>query len=103
MPAATADGALGHTGREAEPEQEADEMSKKLITTIALVLTFAAAPVAVSATPAAAAPATPAGPGACNMLHVSPTGMQRMLKASDQGLGNMMELVLASEAAGCPL
>jgi hypothetical protein len=100
MPAATADGALGHTGREAEPEQEADEMSKKLITTIALVLTFAAAPVAVSATPAAAALASP---GACNMLHVSPTGMQGMLKASDQGLGNMMELVLASEAAGCPL
>jgi hypothetical protein len=37
------------------------------------------------------------------MLHVSSTGMNGMLKASNQGLGNMMERVLASEAAGCPL
>jgi hypothetical protein len=37
------------------------------------------------------------------MLHTSPTGFKGMLKASDQGLGNMIDLVLASEAAGCSL
>jgi len=75
-------------------------MNKKLITTILLVFTFASAAIAFSAVPVAAAPASP---GACNMLHVSPTGMDGMLKASDQGLSNMMNLVFASEASGCPL
>ena len=71
-------------------------MSKKLITTIALTFTLAAA-VAPSALSAAAAPASP---GACNMLHTSSQGMDGMLKAS-QGLENMMQLVFASEAGGC--
>jgi hypothetical protein len=69
-------------------------MSKKLITTMALTFTFAS----LSAGQAAA---TPSSPGACNMLHVSAKGMEGMFKASDQGLNNMIELVLASEAAGC--
>jgi hypothetical protein len=72
-------------------------MSNKLMTTIALAFAFGGAAVA-SAAPAVAAPASP---GACNMLNVSPTGMGGMLKASEQGLGNMMALVLASEASGC--
>jgi len=69
-------------------------MSKKLITTMVLTFTF-------GVVPAAPAAATPSSPGACNMLHVSPQGMDGMLKASSQGLGNMMELIIASEAAGC--
>ena len=73
-------------------------MSKKLIATILLVLVFAAA-AAFSARPAAAADS----PGACNMLHTSSKGFEGMLKASDQGLGNMIDLVLASEASGCSL
>jgi hypothetical protein len=71
-------------------------MSKNLIATISLV--FALAALGFSAMPAAGAPASP---GACNMLHTSSTGFEGMLKASDQGLGNMIDLVLASEAAGC--
>jgi hypothetical protein len=71
-------------------------MSRKLMTTIVLAVGLAG----TTALPGAAAPASP---GACNMLNVSTKGMDGMLKASDQGLGNMMELVLASEAAGCPL
>ena len=73
-------------------------MSKKLMATISLVFMFAAAALAFSAMPAAAAPDSP---GACNMLHVSSTGFAGMLKASDQGLGNMIDLILASEASGC--
>ena len=73
-------------------------MSKKLMATISLMFVFATAAVAFSATPAAAAPASP---GACNMLHVSSTGYTGMGKASDQGLGNMIELILASLASGC--
>jgi hypothetical protein len=72
-------------------------MSRKLITVIVLTFTLAAA-VALSALPAAAAPASP---GACNMLHTSSQGMDGMMKAS-QGLENMMQLVIASEASGCP-
>jgi hypothetical protein len=71
-------------------------MNKKLITTLALTFTFAV----VAAGPAAAVPSSP---GACNMLHVSPTGMDGMFKASERGLDNMMSLILASEASGCPL
>jgi hypothetical protein len=73
-------------------------MSKRLITTTALVLTLAA-----TVTVSGPAAATPSSPGACNMLHVSSTGMDGMMKASKQGLDNMMALVGASEAAGCPL
>ncbi len=73
-------------------------MSKKLIATISLVFVFALAAVAFSAMPAAAAPASP---GACNMLHVSPTGFAGMLKASDQGLAKMIPLVVASLESGC--
>jgi hypothetical protein len=74
-------------------------MSKKLITTMLVVFAFAAAAI-FSAVPAAA---TPSSPGACNMLHVSPTGMDGMFKASERGLDNMINLILASEAAGCRL
>jgi hypothetical protein len=80
--------------------QEVEEM-KKLIATISLALLFAVAIVAFSATPAAAAPASP---GACNMLHVadSAVGFAGMLNSSHgQGLDNMVDLVLTSEAAGC--
>ena len=74
-------------------------MSKKLMTTAMLVVAVGTA----AALPALPAGAVPASPGACNMMHVSPQGMDGMLKASDQGLGNMMALVTASEAASCPL
>lgn len=73
-------------------------MSKKLITTMVLAFTFAV----VAAVPAAATPST-SSPGACNMLHVSGTGMDGMFKASEQGLSNMITLILASEASGCRL
>lgn len=72
-------------------------MLMKLITTISLVLMLAVA-AAFSAAPAAA---TPTSPGACNMLHVSPTGFEGMLKASERGLRNMIALIIASEEAGC--
>jgi hypothetical protein len=75
-------------------------MSKKLITRISLVVMFAVTAFAFSATPAAA---TPTSPGACNMLHTSSNGFAGMLTASPQGLGNMIALVVASEAAGCSL
>ena len=75
-------------------------MSKKLIARMSLVVTFAVTAFAFSATPAAA---TPTRPGACNMLHTSSNGMAGMLKASPQGLGNMMALVIASEEGGCSL
>ncbi len=71
-------------------------MRKRLITATGVVSTFAA--LAISAMPAAAAPASP---GACNMLNVSATGMDGMFKASDRGLANMMNLVIASETYGC--
>ena len=74
-------------------------MSKKLITTMLVVFAFAVAAIS-SAVPAAA---TPTSPGACNMLHVSATGMDGMFKASERGLDNMINLILASEAAGCRL
>jgi hypothetical protein len=73
-------------------------MSKKLIARMSLVVTFAVTAFAFSATPAAA---TPTSPGACNMLHTSSNGFAGMFKASPQGLGNMIALVVASEEAGC--
>jgi hypothetical protein len=73
-------------------------MSKKLIATISLSLMLAASAVTFYTVPAAA---TTVSPGACNMLHTNLTGFEGMLKASDQGLGNMIELVVASEESGC--
>lgn len=76
-------------------------MRRKLIARVALVSTFTAAVVAFPATAEAAAPASP---GACNMLNVgkSTVGFAGMLNSSHgEGLANMTELVLASEAAGC--
>ena len=75
-------------------------MYKKLLARISVVFTFAAVAVASSV---ATADAAPVSPGACNMLHGSPNGFQGMLGASAQGLQNMIDLILASEAAGCPL
>jgi hypothetical protein len=73
-------------------------MNRKQMVTMMLVFIFATA-AAISAT---SATATPTSLGACNMLHTSPKGMDGMLKAA-QGLDNMMQLVIASEAAGCSL
>jgi hypothetical protein len=73
-------------------------MSKKLMATITLVFILAT----TAAISAASAAPTPASPGACNMLHTSPQGMDGMGKAG-QGLDNMMQLVAASQAAGCTL
>jgi hypothetical protein len=72
-------------------------MSKKALATVLLVFVFATA----AAISAMAAAATPTSPGACNMLHTSAQGMDGMFKASERGLGNMIALVIASEAAGC--
>lgn len=72
-------------------------MSRKLIATVSLVLSFAAA-AGTAATPAIAAPTSP---GACNMLHTATKGYLGMNKASKQGLDNMMALVNASEQSGC--
>jgi Spy/CpxP family protein refolding chaperone len=72
-------------------------MNKKLPTT---VLALALAPTVF----AGQAAATAASPGACNMMNVSSKGFEGMLKASPQGLGNMMALVIASEVrGGCSL
>ena len=73
-------------------------MRKKRIATMSLASIFALTAFAFSATPVAAAPASP---GACNMLHTSANGFAGMFKASPQGLGNMIALVIASEEAGC--
>jgi hypothetical protein len=75
-----------------------DDMGSKLITAISLVFALAAAAAGAVATPASA---TPTSPGACNMLHTNLAGYLGMLKASEQGLGNMMALVIASEESGC--
>lgn len=76
-------------------------MSRKLIARVVLASSFAAAAIAFPATSGATAPASP---GACNMLNVSRSavGFEGMLQSGHgQGLENMIELVLASEAAGC--
>jgi hypothetical protein len=72
-------------------------MNRKLMATMMLIFIFAV----VAAISAISAAATPTSPGACNMLHTSAQGMDGMFKASDRGLGNMIPLVIASEAAGC--
>jgi hypothetical protein len=72
-------------------------MNRKQMVTMMLVFIFATA-AAISAT---SATATPTSLGACNMLHTSAQGMDGMFKASERGLGNMIPLVIAAEAAGC--
>jgi hypothetical protein len=76
-----------------------DEMSKKLFTTISLVVTLAT--LGVTST-AIAGPnnATPASPGACNMLHTSDTGLNGMMN-DRQVYDIMIPLVEASFGAGC--
>jgi hypothetical protein len=75
-------------------------MSNKSMTKTLLAFVLAATAVAAPAAPAVGAPAN-SSPGACNMLHVSPTGFAGMFKASERGLGNMITLVVASQEAGC--
>jgi hypothetical protein len=76
-----------------------DEMSKKLFTTISLVVALAA----LGVTPTAIAGpnnATPASPGACNMLHASDKGLDVMM--NDRHVYDIMiPLVEASFGAGC--
>ena len=74
-------------------------MSKKLITTISLVVALATLGVASTAT-ADPNNATPASPGACNMLHASDTGLNGMM--NDRHVFDIMiPLVEASLGAGC--
>jgi hypothetical protein len=76
-------------------------MTKKLFVRATLISSFAAAALAFPATSGAVAEASP---GACNMLNVSRSavGFDGMLQSGHgQGLENMIELVNASEAAGC--
>jgi hypothetical protein len=78
-------------------------MTKKSIARAALASSFAAAALVLPTTSSAVASASP---GACYMLHVSGSavGFEGMLQSGNgRGLENMMELVLASEAAGCTL
>lgn len=74
-------------------------MSKKLLTTISLVVALAT----LGATSTAMADphdATPASPGACNMLHASDAGMNGMM--NDKHVYDIMiPLVEASFGAGC--
>ena len=76
-------------------------MNRKPAKSIVRAFVLAVAVAGLSAAPAAAV--AQASPGACNMLNVSPKGMDGMLKASEQGLGNMMALVIASEESGCTI
>ena len=70
-------------------------MSKRLITTTALVLTLAA-----TVTVSGPAAATPSSPGACNMLHASDAGLNGMM--NDKHVFDIMiPLVEASLGAGC--
>jgi hypothetical protein len=71
-------------------------VSKRLITTISIVVALGIAPIAT----ADPNNATPAGPGACNMLHASENGMAGMM--NDRHVDDiMMPLVEASVNAGC--
>jgi hypothetical protein len=76
-------------------------MTKKTIVRATLASSFVAAALAFPAVSGAVAAESP---GACNMLNVgrSTVGFEGMLQSGHgQGLENMIELVLASEAAGC--
>jgi hypothetical protein len=79
-------------------------MSKKLITTISLVVAVAtlAFTSTAMAEPKLSDPnnATPASPGACNMLHTSAAGLSGMM--NDRHVWDIMiPLVEASLGAGC--
>jgi hypothetical protein len=74
-------------------------MSKKLITTIALVIAFATLGVASTAM-ADPNNATPASSGACNMLHASEAGLDGMMN-DPHVFDIMIPLVVASLNAGC--
>lgn len=76
-------------------------MNRKPARSIVRAFVLAVAVAGLLAAPVAAV--APASPGACNMLHVSSKGMDGMFKASAQGLGNMMTLVIASEESGCTI
>jgi hypothetical protein len=76
-------------------------MRKKAIVGAALASSLVTVALAFPTTSGAVAAGSP---GACNMLNVSRSavGFDGMLQSGNgQGLANMMELVLASEAAGC--
>ena len=76
-------------------------MNRRVIARAVLISSLAAAALAL---PTAAGAVAAASPGACNMLNVSRSevGFEGMLQSGHgQGLANMIELVLASEAAGC--
>jgi hypothetical protein len=71
--------------------------------TVSAVLASSFAIVALTF-PATSGAVAAASPGACNMLNVSRSavGFEGMLNSGNgRGLENMIELVLASEAAGC--
>jgi hypothetical protein len=81
-----------------------NEMSKKLFTTMSLVVALATLGVTSTALadPKISDPnnATPASPGACNMLHTSDTGLNGMM--NDRHVYDIMiPLVEASFGAGC--
>ena len=74
-------------------------MSKRLITTISLVVALATFGAASTAT-AEPNNATPTSPGACNMLHTNEHGLIGMM--NDRHVYDIMiPLVLASLDAGC--
>jgi hypothetical protein len=76
-----------------------DEMNKRLITTIALLMALSTSGIAAS-TAIAANNTTPASPGACNMLHTNEQGLIGMM--NDRHVYDIMiPLVLASLDAGC--
>ncbi len=64
-------------------------------------LTMIVLSLGVAGSLAVPATAAPSSPGACHMMNVSPTGKDGMMKASEQGLTNMMNLVEASFATNC--
>jgi hypothetical protein len=75
-----------------------NEMRKRLITTISLVVAFAT--FGGASTAIAANNTTPASPGACNMLHTDYQGLIGMM--NDRHVYDIMiPLVLASLDAGC--
>ncbi len=74
-------------------------MSKKLTTTISLVVALATLGATSSAT-AEPNNATPSSPGACNMLHASDAGLNGMM--NDKHVFDIMiPLVEASLGTGC--
>ena len=74
-------------------------MSRKLMTTISLVVALATLAAASTAT-AGPNNATPSSPGACNMLHASDAGLNGMMNDTHV-FDIMIPLVGASLGAGC--